>query len=142
MKKFVSKEVRSVLGQITGFSEYLPLIEIWRKWEKRSTSDSLLSLPESFLRSSAMLSENGNKKRKQQERWKQRKQGYRVIYFVKSHLPHITKREGGVGEKFSTGLPERKGDPRAKRKGKRPKNESKLDVVKSDGLWPTQTLKK
>lgn len=68
MKKFVSKEVKSVLGQRTGFSEYLPLIEIWRKWEKRSTSDSLLSLPESFLQSSARLSENGNKKRKEQER--------------------------------------------------------------------------
>lgn len=47
MKKFFSKGVKFVLGQRTGFSECLTLIEIWRQWEKRSTSDSLLSLSDS-----------------------------------------------------------------------------------------------
>ena len=47
---------------------------------------------------------------------------------------------------FLRGLPERKGDPRAKEKEERTqsdlKDESKLDEVKSDVPLPTQTLNK
>lgn len=85
------------------------------------------------------------KKKKQQERWKQRKQGYTVIYFVKSRLPHNTKGEGGA-EKFAERTAWGKRRSKGKEKGEWTKsalkNESKLDVVKSDVPWTTQTLKK
>lgn len=64
MKKFFSKGVKLVLGQRTGFSECLTLIEIWRQWEKRSTSDSLLSLSDSLLQSCERLSGDGSLKKK------------------------------------------------------------------------------
>lgn len=148
MKKFFSKGVKLVLGQRTGFSECLTLIDIWRQWEKRSTSDSLLSLSDSLLQSCERLSGDGSKKKKkkQQERWKQRKQGYTVIYFVKSRLPHNTKGEGGAEEKFAERTAWGKRRSKGKEKGEwtksASKNESKLDVVKSDVPWTTQTLKK
>lgn len=146
MKIFLSKGVKSVLDQRTVFwvfdsnlnmeamgkeiNIWLIIILVWlfsselckvvRRWEKK-------------------------KKASQQERWKQRKQGYTVIYFGKCHLPYNTKREGGVGEKFPERTDCEKRKSKGKEKGERTqsdlKNQSKLDIVKNYVPWPTQTLK-
>lgn len=91
------KGVMSVLGQRTGFSEYLTQLK-YGGTGKETPSGSLISLSGSFLQS--CVKDFRAQEWKEYESWKQEKQGHMVMYFGKSHLPHNTRGEGGVEGKF------------------------------------------